>query len=64
MRQEVAELYNDDEFVPTTESLPELHSMFAEPMTLKLSTMRGGKVTADIVKAKLADARAKLLQVC
>jgi hypothetical protein len=59
----VANLYNDEEYVPCTEALPSLHSMFAQPIPLKLSTLPGGNITSDVFNSKLTEARSKVLQV-
>jgi hypothetical protein len=59
----VAELYNDDTFIPITESLPDLHYDFSEPIALPFDEMPGGKITPEQVKSRMAEARAKLLQV-
>jgi hypothetical protein len=59
----VADLYNDEDYIPVTESIPDLHSMFAKPMALKLSMMPGGRILSNVVKGKLNEVRAKLLQV-
>jgi len=63
LEEVVAELYNDDSVVLTTESLPGLHQLFAEPMVLKFSEMPGGEMTAEDVKARMGDARGKVVQV-
>jgi len=59
----VACVYNDEAKVLTTEALPSLHEMFAEPMELRFSDMPGGKINAEDVKSRLGDCRAKLVQV-
>ena len=59
----VATLYNDRNLNLSTEALPDVDSMFAEPIDLPFASMPGGAITAEIVKTKLADARAKLVQV-
>ena len=59
----VARLYNDDTFVPSTEALPDLHITFAEEIDLPFTSMPGGMINAEVVKTKMSDARAKLLQV-
>jgi hypothetical protein len=59
----VARLYNDIDNVFFTESLPELHSDFAECMSLDFDDMPGGAITADDVKKKIGESRVKLMQV-
>lgn len=59
----VADLYNDVSFVAITEALPDLHTDFAEPIALTFRDMPGGKITAETVKSRMSDARAKVLQV-
>jgi hypothetical protein len=61
--QVVSDLYNDADTVYWTEALPTLHSMFSEPIKLEFRCMPGGKITAETVKSKMAEARAKLVQV-
>ena len=58
----VARLYNDDEYVPSTESLPELHAEFADPIELPFNEMPGGSIDAEDVKKKVTEARAKVMQ--
>jgi hypothetical protein len=58
--EKTAELYNSEE-VYFTECLPDLHEAFAEPMALDLAEMPGGPITADTVKIRLSDARARLI---
>jgi len=58
----VANLFNDNEFEPVTESLPNLSSTFSEPIELPFSLMPG-EVTPEQVKSKLADARCRLMKV-
>jgi hypothetical protein len=60
--QKVADLYNSDK-VYITDCLPDLHSMFADPIELRFDEMPGGALTADDVKARLGDARAKMIMV-
>jgi hypothetical protein len=60
--EKVAELYNSD-VIYVTESLPELHSTFAESAVLAFEDMPGGEITADEAKARLGDARAKMITV-
>ena len=59
----VARLYNDESFIPSTEALPDLHVTFSEEIELPFYTMPGGRITAELVKSKMSDARVKLLQV-
>lgn len=59
--QAAARLFNSDK-VYTTESLPDLHSAFADPIVLKFSDMPG-PVTGEELKGRWADARAKVVQV-
>lgn len=59
----VAELYNDEDVAMVTESIPSLHSLFREQMTLRFSDMPGGDITSEDVKSRRGDARAKLIQV-
>jgi hypothetical protein len=58
--EKTAEVYNSDEIF-YTECLPDLHETFAEPMALNLEDMPGGPITADTVKVRLSDARARLI---
>jgi hypothetical protein len=60
--QKVADLYNSNK-VYITDCLPDLHSMFADPIELRFDDMPGGALTADDVKARLGDARAKMIMV-
>lgn len=60
----VAELYNDRDTPYVTESLPDLHQNFADVLILDLEDMPGGEITADEVKRRFADCRAKLIKVC
>jgi hypothetical protein len=60
--EKVAELYNSDT-IYVTESLPELHSSFAESIVLAFEDVPGGTITADEAKARLGDARAKMITV-
>ena len=57
-----AQLFNDENFLPATESLPDLCSTFADPIVLPFSLMPG-PIAADQVKSKLADARVKLMKI-
>ena len=59
----VASLYNDERVEFFTECLPDLHITFAEPIDLHFQYMPGGEITAEDVKKKVGDARAKLIQV-
>jgi hypothetical protein len=43
----VAKLYNDDTFIPITESLKEMHHDFLEPIALPFNEMPGGKITPE-----------------
>jgi hypothetical protein len=54
------DLFNDEEFRPVSQGLPDLHDDFAEEIPLGLETM---PITADEVKNRLADSRAKLIVV-
>jgi hypothetical protein len=58
--EKTAEIYNSEEIF-YTECLPDLHEDFAEPMALNLADMPGGPITADTVKIRLSDARARLI---
>jgi len=58
----VAKLFNDEEFLPCTESLPNLSSTFADPIDLPFSLMPD-PITADQVKSKLSDAHVKLMKI-
>jgi hypothetical protein len=60
--EKVAELYNSDA-IYITESLPDLHSTFADSTVLAFEDMPGGEITADEAKARLGDARAKMITV-
>jgi hypothetical protein len=59
----IADLFNDDELVFTTEAFPELHLSFAFSFDLYFNDMPGGEITADDVKARIATMRAELIQV-
>ena len=60
----VADLFNDPEFVPSSDALPELHSSFTESIDLPFSAMPGQTpITPEQVKSKLADARCKLMKI-
>jgi len=58
----VALVYNNRDYVFCTEALPNLHENFSEPIELIFSEMPGGAITAEDVKARIGDARAKLIQ--
>jgi len=60
--QVVASVFNNKEIVLTTEALPGLHELLAEPMALTFSDMPGGAIDAEDVKSRLGDARAKIIQ--
>jgi len=60
--EEAAALYNNQNFNPTTSSFPDLHSDFAEPISLPASEAPI-PVNAEKIKLQLADARAKLTMV-
>jgi hypothetical protein len=60
--QRIADKYNSDK-VYVSHSLPELHSMFAERIDLKFEDMPGGSMSADDVKWRLGEARAKMISV-
>ena len=59
----VAKLYNDPENIYYTELLPDLHFVYAEVIELDFNDMPGGKISAEDVKKKIAECRAKLIQV-
>ena len=59
----VAELFNDPDLTLTTEALPDLHTAFKDPISLRFADMPGGAITGEEVKRRFADARAKLIQV-
>jgi hypothetical protein len=58
----VTELFNDPAFQPTSLSLEHLHVEFADEFILDFDTMPG-RITAEEVKTRLADSRAKLVIV-
>lgn len=58
----VARLYNSDK-VYWTDPLPNLHSIFGEPIQLVFAEMPGGAITPQEVKERWGDARAKTVQV-
>jgi hypothetical protein len=58
----VAEFYNSPE-VFATYSWPELHESFSEIKLLDVEDMPGGRITAEEVKSRLSDTRAKLIMV-
>ena len=59
----VAELYNNEDKTFVTDVLPDLHQNFADPIVLEKEDMPGGDVSAEEVKRRFADARAKLIKV-
>jgi len=59
----VARIYNDPDILFTTESLPSLHEFFANSIDLPFNEMPGGPLTAEDVKSRIGDARAKVIQV-
>jgi hypothetical protein len=59
----IARYYNDPNKVYTTEALPHWHSLFAEPIVLCFQEMPGGPITPELAKSKVAESRAKLVQV-
>ena len=59
----VAALYNDASLVFHTERLPDLHDDFREVIVLRFEDMPGGTISADEVKARYGDSRAKLIKV-
>jgi hypothetical protein len=60
--QVVAENYNSDT-VYVTKALPSLHDDFADQIVLRFQDLPGGSMTAEQVKNRLSDARAKLIPV-
>lgn len=58
----VARIFNDECVFFTTEILPDLHYSFAHPLLLDIDEMPG-PVTAEEVKKRFADARAKLIKI-
>jgi hypothetical protein len=58
----VAEYYNSDRVIATYQ-WPEVADAFAEMKLLDINEMPGGRITADEVKTRLADTRAKLIVV-
>jgi hypothetical protein len=58
----VAEFYNSTEIFATY-SWPELHESFTEVKLLDFEDMPGGMITAEEVKSRLSDTRAKLILV-
>ncbi|CAB9530620.1 unknown protein [Seminavis robusta] len=61
--QVVAGIYNDATWTPVTEALPELHSLFEEPISLPFNEMPGGEVSQEEVKTRIADSRARLISI-
>ena len=59
----VAKKYNNPDWVPTTEALPDLHHDFNDPVELHFHDMPGGEITPEEVKTRFGDARAKLIQI-
>ena len=59
----VAEDFNNGKIVFTTESLPELSYVFAQPISLYFHDMPGGAITADDVKSRFSACRANLIHV-
>jgi predicted DNA-binding protein YlxM (UPF0122 family) len=60
--QAVANAFNDDTLFFISESLPELHYCFANPMSLYFEDMPG-PLTAEECKKRFADCRAKLIKI-
>jgi hypothetical protein len=60
--QVVADNYNSDT-VYVTKALPSLHDDFADQIVLRFQDLPGGSMTAEQVKNRLSDARAKLIPV-
>jgi hypothetical protein len=58
----VARLYNSDKMY-VSYSLPDLHSSFADSQVLSFDEMPGGAITAEDAKARLGDARAKMISI-
>ena len=56
------ELFNDPKFLPISLELPELHEEFTDKCILDFERMPG-LITAEEVKIRLADLRAKLVVV-
>jgi len=61
--EEAVALVHNGDCVFCAEALPNLHDNFSEPIDLIFSEMPGGAITAEDVKARIGDARAKLIQV-
>ena len=59
----VARVHNEGLLVLTTEGLPNLHERFSVPIETQFDDMPGGAINAEDVKARMGDARAKLIQV-
>lgn len=57
----VADLFDNPEFAPSSDSLPELHSDFSDSIDLPFANMPG-PITPKQVKSKMADARCKLMK--
>jgi hypothetical protein len=58
----VARVFNDDCVVFFTDALPDLHYSFSYGITLDFDDMPG-EITAEEVKKRFADARAKLIKI-
>lgn len=61
--QLIAKYYNDDTIVISTLLLPELWYTWSYPHDLYFHDMPGGDITAEEVKKRLSDCRAKLIYV-
>ena len=61
--EEAALLFNDEEVVFHSKSLPELHMFFAESKELRFQDMPGGEITPEQVKSRHAQSRAELIPV-
>ena len=58
----VANLFNDPSNVYITEQVPDLHHVFAYPITLSFDDMPG-EVTPEEVKKRFANARAQMIKI-
>jgi hypothetical protein len=59
----VARIFNNECIFFTTEILPDLHYSFAHPILLEFDDMPAGLITAEEVKKRFTDARAKLIKI-
>ena len=59
----VCELYNDESIIFVSNAMPSLHASFNDPLILRFFEMPGGKLSAEDVKRKVTESKARTLQV-